>query len=55
MKDFINILVILILVGLAVGLSYLMLQPETPFLMGSLYIPLIVFFVYWGEKLTHDY
>jgi hypothetical protein len=54
MKHFINVLVILILTGFAVGIAYL--QVTHPKDVWSLaYIPLCVFMLLWGFKLESDY
>ena len=53
-KDFINILLILILTGFAVGITYLQyLQIE--YFWALLYLPLIVLMIMLGLKLHDDY
>ena len=53
-KDFINILLILILTGFAVGITYLQyLQME--YAWALLYLPLIVLMIMLGLKLHDDY
>ena len=53
-KDFINILLILILTGFAVGITYLQyLQIECAWSL--LYLPLIVLMIMLGLKLHDDY
>ena len=53
-KDFINILLILVLTGFAVGITYLQyLQIE--YAWSLLYLPLIVLMIMLGLKLHDDY
>ena len=56
MKHFINILVILILTGFAVGIAYLAYNsPNSQNSWGFLFLPLIALMWFWGEKLYRDY
>lgn len=54
MKHFINVLVILILTGFAVGLTHIVITTKIPEL-GMLYLPLMIFMFTWGIKLSNDY
>jgi len=54
MKHFINILVILILTGFAVGLTNIMITTQVRE-FGFLYLPIIIFMLLWGVKLYNDY
>ena len=54
MKHLINILVILILTGFAIGLAYLQITyTEQAWFIA--YLPLSVFMLMWGIKLNEDY
>jgi uncharacterized membrane protein YccC len=54
MKHIINLLVILILTGFAVGIAYLqVLHPKDVWFLA--YIPLCGFMLLWGLKLDGDY
>lgn len=54
MRDFINILLILILTGFAVGITYLQwLDLRTSWSL--LYLPLFVFIIMLGVKLNNNY
>jgi len=57
MKHFINILVILILTGFAVGIAWLQYHTtkDSPFWWWLLYIPLLILMIAWGNKLNEDY
>ena len=54
MKHFINLLVILILTGFAIGIAYLQVSYPTGAWFIA-YIPLCVFMFLWGMKLDNDY
>jgi hypothetical protein len=54
MKHVINILVILILVGFAIGLVYVQLNNEGDLWFMGL-VPTGVFMLLWGDKLIKDY
>lgn len=54
MKHLINILVILILTGFAVGTTVLLYYDRSvPW--GILYVPIGIFMLLWGIKLNNDY
>ena len=53
MKHFINILVILILTGFTVGVTFLQVNYGEAWFIS--YIPLIVMMFVWGIKLDNDY
>lgn len=57
MKHFINILVILILTGFAVGIAWLQYHANenNPFWWWLLYLPLLIMMIAWGEKVSKDY
>jgi hypothetical protein len=54
MKHFINILVILILVFFAIGITYLQARQMTA-AWHLLYVPIMFFMLGWGIKLNQDY
>lgn len=53
MKDFINVLVILILTGFAIGISYVQINNAGPW--GLLFLPLFILMLLWGEKIYENY
>lgn len=53
MKHFINVLVILILTGFAIGICYLQINYKEPW--GILFLPLVIFMFFWGLKIYSDY
>lgn len=53
MKHFINIFITLLIVGMAIGVSYLQSTNEGPWFF--LFFPLIIMMFFWGKKLTDDY
>jgi len=54
MKHFINILVILILTGFAIGIAILQVNnPNDKWFLA--YVPLCIFMFLWGLKLYDDY
>lgn len=55
MKHVINILVLLIITGLAMGLTAEIIHIGSPSPIGVLYLPLIIFAGLWGLKLYRDY
>jgi hypothetical protein len=56
MKHFINILVILILTGFAIGTTWVCYHNTNEKSMwGTLYIPVVIFMAAWGAKLNEDY
>lgn len=54
MKDFLNVLIVLILTGLtlAIGIAQFY-QPKQ--LWGMLFLPMIALFILWGAKICDDY
>ena len=54
MKHFINLLVILILTGFAIGIAYLQVSYPTGAWFIA-YLPICVFMFLWGMKLDNDY
>ncbi len=56
MKNFINILVILILTGFTIGLTWICYHDtKENSEWGVLYIPIFIFMIAWGVKLDEDY
>lgn len=56
MKHFINIFIVLVLVGLSVGVAYLSENSRIELNFWWLcYIPIIAFMRFWGKKLIKDY
>ncbi len=56
MKHFINILVILILTGFTIGLTWICYHTTNEKAVWELlYIPIFIFMVAWGVKLDEDY
>ncbi len=54
MRDFINVFIVIVICGLAVGVTYVQVNnPDKPF--GILYIPLFIWGCFWGYKLMDDY
>lgn len=53
MKHFINIFVLLILVGFIVGVTFLQITYGEAWFIG--YIPLLFASLFWGIKLAEDY
>ena len=54
MKDFFNIFITIILVGFAIGISYMQYnQTESPWSL--LFLPWIIFALAWGIKINQDY
>lgn len=56
MKHFINLFVVLVLIGLAIGVAYMcqISTSEHP-IWGFAYVPITVFMFLWGIKLNDDY
>ena len=54
MKDFLNIFIIIILVGFAIGISY-MQYIQRPSFWCILFLPWIGFAIAWGIKINKDY
>jgi hypothetical protein len=56
MKHFINILVILILTGFTIGLTWVCYHNTSKdSVWGILYVPLLILMILWGSKLNEDY
>ena len=56
MKHFINIFVVLVLIGLSIGVAYMTSHCDTDInIWGLSYIPIIIFMFLWGYKLYKDY
>jgi|688.fasta_scaffold513496_2 hypothetical protein len=56
MKHFINILVILILTGFTIGLTWVCYHNTSKdSVWGILYVPLLILIILWGAKLNEDY
>jgi hypothetical protein len=56
MKNFINVLVIIILTGFAIGTTWICYHDTNENSMWAvLYLPLFIFMVAWGIKLDKDY
>jgi hypothetical protein len=56
MKNFINVLVILILTGFAIGTTWVCYHNTNEKAeWGLLYIPIFIFMIVWGIKLDEDY
>ena len=53
MKDFLNVLVLLILVGLIVGTAWLQVTCGKAWAIGL--VPLMFFSFLWGIKISNDY
>jgi len=56
MKHLINLLVILILTGFTVGLTYVTIEygsSQSPWAI--LYLPIFIMMICWGIKITNDY
>jgi hypothetical protein len=54
MKDFLNIFIVIMLVGFVVGISYMQYtQPQSHF--GILYLPWFILAISWGVKINKDY
>jgi hypothetical protein len=54
MKDFFNILITIILVGFAIGISYMQYNQKTS-AWAMLFLPWIGFAIAWGVKIHKDY
>lgn len=54
MKDFFNIFITLILVGFAIGISYMQYN-QKPSFWAVLFLPWIGFAIAWGSKINKDY
>lgn len=57
-KNFINVLVIIILSIFTIGLTVLYVNPSNVDIrcgLGAMYIPLCLFILLWGMKLDNDY
>ena len=55
MKHFINVFVVLVLVGLAISVAYMSHISRGANAWGACYIPLTIFMGFWGKKLYNDY
>ena len=53
MKDFLNILIVLILTAFAIGISYMQFIQLKSF-WGVLYIPWFILAILWGIKMNND-
>lgn len=53
MKHFINVLVILILTGFAIGITYVQINNPGPW--GLLFIPLFILMLLCGERIYENY
>ena len=54
MKDFFNIFITLILIGFAIGISYMQYN-QKPSFWAVLFLPWIGFAIAWGSKINKDY
>lgn len=54
MKHFFNILITFILVGFAIGISYMQYNQQ-PSCWAVLFLPWIGFAITWGIKINNDY
>ena len=53
MKHFINVLIILILTGFAIGITYVQLNNNGPW--GVLYLPLFILMLLSGERIYENH
>ena len=54
MKHFFNFFIVLVLVGLAIAVAYMLTNSKTN-TWGIAYVPITIFMFLWGYKLYKDY